>query len=163
MELPLCAKFLLVAAYCASYNPAKSDVRLFGRGTGPDGKRRRGGAGSTRRAGYGKVRMGKVSQRLLGPKPFQLDRLLAMFASLYAEHAERPPELQARYGDDESSDDGEQSEAEEGWIPTVEGQRRKAERKRKREVDREERWEDEVDHMTMSVKLWSLVCPSIRP
>jgi origin recognition complex subunit 5 len=59
LELPLCAKYLIVAAYCASYNPPKSDLRLFGRGTGPDGKRKRGGG--TRRAGYGRVRLGKVS------------------------------------------------------------------------------------------------------
>lgn len=55
--LPLCARFLLIAAYCASYNPPKSDMRLFGRGVG-DGKRRRGGG--ARRAGYGRTRIGKV-------------------------------------------------------------------------------------------------------
>ena len=59
MELPLCARYLLVAAYCASFNPAKSDIRLFGRGTGPEGKPRRGGG--TRRVGYGRTRIGKVS------------------------------------------------------------------------------------------------------
>lgn len=58
LELPTIARFLLVAAYCASYNPAKSDLRLFGRGTGPDGRKKKGGG--TRRAGYGRVRIGKV-------------------------------------------------------------------------------------------------------
>lgn len=58
LELSLCAKYLIVAAYCASYNPPKSDLRLFGRGTGPEGKRKKGGG--TRRAGYGRVRLGKV-------------------------------------------------------------------------------------------------------
>lgn len=53
------AKYLLVAGYCASYNPAKSDLRLFGRGTGPEGRKKKGGG--TRRAGYGRVRIGKVS------------------------------------------------------------------------------------------------------
>ena len=62
-DLPISSKFLLVAGYCASYNPAKSDIRLFGRGTGPDGKRRRGGG--TRRAGYGKTRVGKANQQFL--------------------------------------------------------------------------------------------------
>lgn len=56
-RLPLCAKYILVAAYCASYNPAKSDLRLFGR-VSADGKRKRGGG--TRRAGYGRTRIGKV-------------------------------------------------------------------------------------------------------
>ncbi len=59
LDLSTCARYLLVAGYCASYNPAKSDLRLFGRGTGPDGKRRRGGG--MRRAGYGRTRIGKVS------------------------------------------------------------------------------------------------------
>jgi origin recognition complex subunit 5 len=62
LELPVVARYLLVAGYCASYNPAKSDLRLFGRATGPDRKVKKGGG--TRRAGYGRVRIGKVSLRL---------------------------------------------------------------------------------------------------
>jgi len=58
MEVPLVGKYLLVAGYCASYNPAKSDMRLFGRATGPDRRLKKGGG--TRRAGYGRVRIGKV-------------------------------------------------------------------------------------------------------
>lgn len=137
LDLPLGAKFLLVAAYCASYNPAKTDLRLFGRGTGPDGRRRRGGA--VRRAGYGKARVGKVPQRLLGPRPFPLDRLLAMFSSLYAEHAPRPPDLEIRY-----EFDAYQSAAD-------------AERRREEEMELDERWEEEVDHLAHSTKLWSLI------
>lgn len=56
--LPLAARILLIAAYCASYNPSKTDSRLFGRANLAGGKRKKGGG--TRRAGYGKVRMGKV-------------------------------------------------------------------------------------------------------
>ena len=59
LEVSMIEKYLLVAGYCASYNPAKSDLRLFGRGTGPEGRRKKGGG--TRRAGYGRVRIGKVS------------------------------------------------------------------------------------------------------
>ncbi|WOO80835.1 Origin recognition complex subunit 5 [Vanrija pseudolonga] len=135
LDLPLAAQFLLVAAYCASYNPAKSDVRLFGRGTGPDGKRRRGGG--VRRAGYGRTRVGKVPQRLLGPKAFPLDRLLAMFASLYAEHAARPEDLES-----------------DGEVAVTAAQ---IERKRARHAERDEQWEDEVDALAMSVGLWSLI------
>ena len=151
MGLPLCAQYLIIAGYCASYNPAKSDLRLFGRGTGPDGKKRRGGG--TRRAGYGRVRVGKVPQRLLGPKPFPLDRLLALFASLYAEHAPRPEDLQGYVDGDEDLDEGE----DDGWLPTVAQAKAREERIRKKEVERDERWEDEVDHLTMSVRLWSMV------
>lgn len=65
LELPLVARYLLVAGYCASYNPAKSDLRLFGRATGPDRKMKKGGG--TRRAGYGRVRIGKVSANIIRP------------------------------------------------------------------------------------------------
>lgn len=58
-DMSLCTRFLVVAAYCASYNPAKTDLRLFGRMTS-DGKRLRGGG--QRRAGYGRTRIGKVSR-----------------------------------------------------------------------------------------------------
>jgi origin recognition complex subunit 5 len=67
VELGLYAKYLLVAGYLASYNPAASDLKMFGRGTeATGGKKRRGGG--NRRGGYGKARVGKVSscsQKLL--------------------------------------------------------------------------------------------------
>lgn len=59
MPIPLVGRFLIVAGYLAGQNPTKSDLRLFGRGLGVDGKRKRGGG--TRRAGYGRVKVGKVS------------------------------------------------------------------------------------------------------
>lgn len=144
LDLPLAARFLLIAAYCASYNPTSSDVRLFGRGTGGDGKRRRGGA--TRRAGYGRVRAGKVPQRLLGPKTFPIDRLIAMFSSLYAEHAPRPEEFDL---DDSDSDTGKYITAAEAAA--------KSQRRRDREIEHEQRWDDEVDHLAFSTKLWALI------
>ncbi|TTN49604.1 Origin recognition complex subunit 5 [Bagarius yarrelli] len=54
LELPYYSKFLLIAAYLASYNPARTDRRFFL----------------------------KTSNHLLGPKPFPLDRLLAIFYSV---------------------------------------------------------------------------------
>lgn len=39
--LPLAARLLLIAAYCASYNPSKTDSRLFGRGHSASGKRKK--------------------------------------------------------------------------------------------------------------------------
>lgn len=151
LELPRAACFLLVAAYCASYNPAKSDIRLFGRGTGADGKRRRGGG--MRRGGYGRLRVGKVPQRLLGPRPFPLDRLLGMFSSLYAEHAARPEDLLASLDD---SDDEDGSREIDAWRNPAAAAAR-AQRKRERERARDEAWEDEVDHLTFSTKLWALI------
>lgn len=43
-SLPRMAKFILVAAFLASTNPSKTDMRLFGRGPDERRKRRRGGS-----------------------------------------------------------------------------------------------------------------------
>ncbi|WRT66411.1 uncharacterized protein IL334_003367 [Kwoniella shivajii] len=150
MELSLVEKFLLIAGYAGSYNPPKSDIRLFGRGAGEHGKRKKGGG--TRRAGYGRTRIGKVPQRLLGPKPFPIDRLLSLFSSLYAEHASRPEDLQAALGGESSSE-----EDEFDWLPTVAEQAAKVEKKRKRESEREKQWDENVDELAMSTKLWGLI------
>jgi origin recognition complex subunit 5 len=49
-HLPRMSKFILLAAFLASTNPAKSDVRMFGRGTDKQKRRRRKSA-SPRKAG----------------------------------------------------------------------------------------------------------------
>ncbi|ODN94258.1 hypothetical protein L198_05114 [Cryptococcus wingfieldii CBS 7118] len=156
LELSRTEKFLLVAGYCASYNPATSDVRLFGRGVGENGRKKRGGG--MRRAGYGKVRSGKVAQRLLGPKAFPLDRLLALFFSLYAEHATRP-DFQTEYS--ESSEELEEEESAQIWPPTLRTDSKRAEKKaakaRKREQEQEQRWDVEVQQLMMSVKFWGMI------
>ncbi|ADV20319.1 Conserved hypothetical protein [Cryptococcus gattii WM276] len=148
--LPLAARILLIAAYCASYNPSKTDSRLFGRANLAGGKRKKGGG--TRRAGYGKVRMGKVPQRLLGPKPFPIDRLLSLFFAIYAEHAPRPAELEYT---EESSDDDEPVPL--SWPPTIATDNGKRDRKRKREREQEQAWDDEVEGLMGSTKFWGML------
>ncbi|XP_075414631.1 origin recognition complex subunit 5 isoform X2 [Tenrec ecaudatus] len=54
VELPYYSKFILIAAYLASYNPTRTDKRFFL----------------------------KTSNHLLGPKSFPLDRLLAILYSI---------------------------------------------------------------------------------
>ena len=49
-SLPRMAKFILVAAFLASTNPAKSDLRMFGRGPDERKKRRKKG-GAVRKLG----------------------------------------------------------------------------------------------------------------
>jgi origin recognition complex subunit 5 len=88
----------------------------------------------------------------LGPKPFQLDRMLALFASLYAEHAERPDDLAAAYG----SDDDEDTE-DLGAYPSAAQLQARAERRLLRDREKQDKWDDEVDHLTMSVKLWAMI------
>ncbi|KAL7639482.1 UNVERIFIED_CONTAM: hypothetical protein RMT77_009983 [Armadillidium vulgare] len=71
IELPFYSKFLLISAYLASYNPPKSDKRFF---TKNHGKKRKTQA-------MIKAKQKSCSQ-LVGPKPFPLDRLLAIFYSI---------------------------------------------------------------------------------
>jgi origin recognition complex subunit 5 len=55
--LPRMSKFILVAAFLASTNPAKTDLRMFGRGSDGSKKRRKGGSP---RKGSGKNTVAKV-------------------------------------------------------------------------------------------------------
>ncbi|KAJ9092366.1 hypothetical protein QFC21_006868 [Naganishia friedmannii] len=128
-RLPLYAKYLVLAAYCASYNSPRTDLRMFGRGPLTlRGKTRRssgagrgyegsGSAGKKVGAGLKKLKtttttLGKagarVPQALLGPKSFPLERMLAVFQSLLAEHGFRAE----AYHSDEFSDSGSEGEGE---------------------------------------------------
>ncbi|KAH9921804.1 origin recognition complex subunit 5 C-terminus-domain-containing protein, partial [Fomitopsis serialis] len=97
-DLPRMAKFVLVAAFLASTNPPKSDVRMFGRGLDDRKRRRRKGGGPRKgrpgtatKASHGITIL--IPQRLLGPLTFTLDRLVAILGVLLEENdAEtRPP------------------------------------------------------------------------
>ncbi|KAK3103287.1 hypothetical protein FSP39_018199 [Pinctada imbricata] len=70
VELPYYSKFLLIAAYLTSYNPAKSDKRFFVKHSG--------------KAKKSKIerKHERTSNHMLGPKPFPMDRLLAIFYSI---------------------------------------------------------------------------------
>ncbi|XP_072530214.1 origin recognition complex subunit 5 [Salminus brasiliensis] len=70
VELPYYSKFLLIAAYLASYNPARTDRRFFLKHHG-----------KLKKTNFLKKHE-KTSNHLLGPKPFPLDRLLAIFYSV---------------------------------------------------------------------------------
>lgn len=83
-HLPRMSKFILLAAFLASTNPAKSDVRMFGRGADKQKRRRRKSA-SPKKVGA-QATVAKVPQRLLGPVVFPLDRLLAILGALLEEN-----------------------------------------------------------------------------
>ncbi|KAL8587138.1 hypothetical protein ACOMHN_026106 [Nucella lapillus] len=74
VELPYYSKYLLVAAYLASYNPVVSDKRFFCKKSARISKR------SKLMKKYE-----RASNHLLGPKPFPLDRMLAIFYSIVEE------------------------------------------------------------------------------
>ena len=66
-SLPLLAKYMLLAAFLASYNPEKTDATIFGRG------------------GNGRKRRAKISQKdqsQLGPQPFEMRRLFSILECL---------------------------------------------------------------------------------
>ncbi|OSX57417.1 hypothetical protein POSPLADRAFT_1061624 [Postia placenta MAD-698-R-SB12] len=85
--LPRLAKFVLVAAFLASTNPPKTDMRMFGRGRDERAKRRRRRGGGPRRPKAGSTGAGvKIPQHLLGPTAFPLDRLLAILGVLLEEN-----------------------------------------------------------------------------
>ncbi|KAH7909749.1 OPT oligopeptide transporter protein-domain-containing protein [Hygrophoropsis aurantiaca] len=108
-HLPRMSKFILVAAFLASTNPAKSDMRMFGRGADEAKKRRRKGGSPKKSKGQSAV--AKVPQRLLGPAAFPLDRLLAILGSLLEEN-----DVETRPYAPEYQLSGEYSEMEVGRV-----------------------------------------------
>jgi len=71
VELPFYSKFLLIAAYLASYNPMKCDRRFFAKNAGKISKRAKLAKKNER-----------ASNHLLGPKVFPVDRLMAIFYAI---------------------------------------------------------------------------------
>ncbi|CAB3366706.1 Hypothetical predicted protein [Cloeon dipterum] len=71
MELPYYAKFLLMAAFLASFNSPKHDRRLFAKHHGMQRKK----AATSRKTV-------KRSSLIVGPKPFNFERLTAIFHSI---------------------------------------------------------------------------------
>ncbi|KAK3107961.1 hypothetical protein LTR53_017964, partial [Teratosphaeriaceae sp. CCFEE 6253] len=71
-ELPYYAKWLLQAAYLASFNPVKTDALFFMKGT--ERKRRKKGGGTARSGGGRPSAQRKTPRHLLSPAAFTLDR-----------------------------------------------------------------------------------------
>ncbi|KAF9269119.1 hypothetical protein L218DRAFT_420523 [Marasmius fiardii PR-910] len=78
--LPRMSKFILLASFIASNNPAKTDLRMFGRGLDEKKRKRRVVQSKAHvKASGGSV---KIPQHLVGPSPFPLDRMLAILGAL---------------------------------------------------------------------------------
>lgn len=75
-ELPYYAKYLIIAAFLASYNSPKEDKKLFVKLSGRTKKRVQN---STKNA------QTKISSLVVGPRQFDLERLLAIFYSIIEE------------------------------------------------------------------------------
>lgn len=74
LELPFYAKYLLIAAYLASYNPTKEDKKLFMKYQSKKTK--------TIKEIKAKSKVSEKLNTQLGPKAFSLDRLLAIFYAI---------------------------------------------------------------------------------
>ncbi|OCL09213.1 hypothetical protein AOQ84DRAFT_291683 [Glonium stellatum] len=79
-DLPYYSKYLLCAAYLASYNPARQDSIYFMKASERK-RRKKGGGTAAGRAGRG-AKHRKIPRNLLAPSPFPLDRLLAIFHAI---------------------------------------------------------------------------------
>ncbi|KAK6528658.1 hypothetical protein TWF694_003912 [Orbilia ellipsospora] len=72
-DLPYFSKYLLCAAYLASYNSAKNDTRYFSKFSDKSGSRKRAKRKRTGR---------QLNRKHLGPRPFPLERMLAIFQAI---------------------------------------------------------------------------------
>ncbi|KAH7334431.1 origin recognition complex subunit 5 C-terminus-domain-containing protein [Rhizoctonia solani] len=79
-------RMLILACYLASYNPSKSDMRIFGRDVSGIPKRKNRGFAK----GKGKTATAKIPQKLLGPSAFGLERMLAILEALTLEYVDFP-------------------------------------------------------------------------
>lgn len=85
-------KHLLLASYLASYNPSRSDDKLFTRLHERKKKKTVTRKAKTTKTKDGKIvatpsKHRKISRQLLGPQPFSLERLLAIFHAILPDKA----------------------------------------------------------------------------
>lgn len=76
-DLPYYAKFILCAAYLASFNPTKQDPIFFMKTSDKKKKKRATGASANK---LSKLR--RIPRSMLAPSPFPLDRMLAILHAI---------------------------------------------------------------------------------
>ncbi|KAF8977145.1 Origin recognition complex subunit 5 [Entomortierella lignicola] len=87
-DLPYYTKFILIASFLASYNPPKLDMRYFAKVSNQGGKMsRRAKVSAAKKHGH-EQQGSKLRQQLLGPKPFPIERMLAIFYSILDDEVE---------------------------------------------------------------------------
>lgn len=93
-SLPFYTTHLLIAAYLASYNPARTDVTYFMKHADKrKNKRRASSAASLSATSKGGVKHRRIPRHLLTPTPFSLDRLLAVFHALLLDRVPQRADL----------------------------------------------------------------------
>ncbi|OBT62038.1 hypothetical protein VE03_08279 [Pseudogymnoascus sp. 23342-1-I1] len=83
--LPYTSRILLIAAYLASYTPARLDTLLFAKSSAPTKKRRKNLGGAATKPRPGTAARRKLNRKLLGPQAFVMERCLAIFWALREE------------------------------------------------------------------------------
>ncbi|KFY54100.1 hypothetical protein V497_07982 [Pseudogymnoascus sp. VKM F-4516 (FW-969)] len=83
--IPYTSRILLIAAYLASYTPARLDTVLFAKSSGPTKKRRKNLGGNATKPRPGTAARRKLNRKLLGPQAFVMERCLAIFWALREE------------------------------------------------------------------------------
>ena len=86
VELPFFSKFLLLASFLSSYNPVSTDKRFFMRSK----------IGRVVKKSKRKAQTHKKSSQLLGPKMFDLNRMLAIFYVIVDEKISSTAEIQSQ-------------------------------------------------------------------
>jgi len=76
-DLPLSAKYILIASFLASYNPPKTDRRVFST------------TSRRRRVTKAKGSEEKISPLLQGPSAFPLERMLAIYDHIYEDEEDQ--------------------------------------------------------------------------
>lgn len=93
-SLPYYTTHLLIAAYLASYNPARTDVTYFMKHTDKRKNKRRAPTTSSLSAtSKNGVKHRRVPRHLLTPSPFPLDRLFAIFRALLVDPVPQTSDL----------------------------------------------------------------------
>ena len=86
VELPFFSKFLLLAAFLASYNPVSTDKRFFMKGK----------TGRVVKKSKRRQQAHQKSSQLLGPKMFDLNRMLAIFHVIVDQKVTSSAEIQSQ-------------------------------------------------------------------
>ena len=84
INLPYYAAYHLIATYIASHNPPRTDIALLSKSSLAKKRKRRRGATLNHSKNSLKAHQ-KLSRRLLGPQPFGMERLFAIFHAIISE------------------------------------------------------------------------------
>ncbi|VVT58366.1 uncharacterized protein SAPINGB_P006170 [Magnusiomyces paraingens] len=108
-DLPLQSKYILCAAYLASYNPPRFDIRFFSRAKEARAKRR----------DTGRRKALKINPRLLAAPAFDLERMLAILHAVAPNGGEGEGEGEGTLDESENEGEGPYSDRRGGFPSNI--------------------------------------------